>query len=157
MKVQWLSVLAVVFSPISIAQPPADDIESIRALRAESNAAIARHDVAAFRSFLSGDFVVSISTGEIDRSRDGHARAIAEHFEQYPDVIYVRKSREIQISDAYPLAIESGEWTGSRTTATGRLENGGRYTAAWRKTGDGWKIYSELYVALYCRGPGCEK
>ena len=81
--------------------------------------------------------------------------AIAEHFEQYPDVVYVRMPRDIQISEAYPLAIESGEWTGSRTTATGRLENGGRYTAAWRRTDDGWKIYSELYVGLYCVGPGC--
>jgi len=37
----------------------------------------------------------------------------------------------------------------------GKLENGGQYTAAWRKTDGIWRIYSELYVGLYCNGVDC--
>ena len=46
-----------------------DDAETIRALRMESNEAIARHDVDTLQSFLDEDFVISISTGVIERSR----------------------------------------------------------------------------------------
>ena len=132
-----------------------NDTESIRALREHSNEAIARHDANAIGSFLSNDYVITISTGVIVRSKDEHVRSFAEHFEEYPDVVYVRTPSQITISDAYPLALEQGTWVGTRTTRNGKLESGGKYAAAWRKTGKGWKIYSELFVALYCHGADC--
>jgi ketosteroid isomerase-like protein len=155
MRAPWpiIIVLLLVSGQLSAG----DDAETIRELRAQSNAAIARHDAAAVGSFLSEDFVITISTGAIERSRDEHIQSFAAHFEEFPDVVYVRTPSSIQLSDAYPIAIESGEWTGTRTIERGRYENGGRYTAAWRKTDGGWKIYSELYVGLYCDGPGCEE
>ena len=133
----------------------ADDVEEIRTIRMESNAAIARHDVDALQSVLDEDFVITISTGAIERSRDGHGRSFALHFEHYPDVVYVRTPSEITLSDVYPLAIEHGTWVGSRTSENGKLENGGEYTAAWRKTDGVWRIYSELFVGLYCSGADC--
>tara|TARA_R110000782_G_scaffold17816_22_gene49579 strand:+ start:812 stop:1264 length:453 start_codon:yes stop_codon:yes gene_type:complete len=132
-----------------------DDAETIRALRMESNEAIARHDVDTLQSFLDEDFVISISTGVIERSRAEHGRTFALHFEQFPDVVYVRTPLEITLSEAYPLAIERGTWVGSRTGKNGKLQNGGQYTAAWRKTDGIWRIYSELYVGLYCNGVDC--
>jgi hypothetical protein len=107
------------------------------------------------QSFLDEDFVITISTGEIERSRDEHGRLFALHFEQYPDVVYIRTPSDITLSKAYPLAIEHGTWTGSRTSKRGKLENGGQYTAAWRKTDGVWRIISELFVGLYCTGAGC--
>lgn len=132
-----------------------DNVENIRDLRLQSNAAIARHDVAAMQSFLAEDYVISISTGAIERSKEEHGRSFAAHFEEFSDVVYVRTPVRIIISEAYPLAIEHGTWTGSRTTKSGKLDNGGEYTAAWRKTDNGWRIYSELFVGLYCRGRDC--
>jgi ketosteroid isomerase-like protein len=132
-----------------------DDVETIRALRMQSNEAIAGHDARAVGSFLQDDFVITISTGAIERSRDEHIENFARHFEEFPDVVYIRTPSSITISEDYPLAIEQGTWVGARTTANGELENGGEYTAAWRKTDSGWKIYSELYVGLYCRGADC--
>lgn len=132
-----------------------DDANTIRALRMESNEAIARHDVDTLQSFLDEDFVISISTGAIERSRAEHGRSFALHFEQFPDVVYVRTPLEIALSETYPLAIERGTWVGSRTDKNGKLENGGQYTAAWRKTDGIWRIYSELYVGLYCNGVDC--
>ena len=131
------------------------DEAAIRSLRLQSNEAIARHNAAAVGSFLDDDYVITISTGAIERSRDEHVSSFAAHFAEYPDVVYVRTPTTINISAAYPLAIEHGTWAGSRTTTNGKLENGGEYTAAWRKIGTTWKIYSELFVALYCRGEDC--
>ena len=133
----------------------ADDVESIQTTRMQSNAAIARHDVDALQSVLDEDFEITISTGAIERSRDEHGRSFALHFEQYPDVVYIRTPTEITLSKAYPLAIEHGTWVGSRTSENGKLENGGQYTAAWRKTDGVWRIYSELFVGLYCNGADC--
>lgn len=132
-----------------------DDGEAIRTIRMKSNEAIARHDAGALESYLDEDFVITISTGAIERSRQEHARSFAQHFEQYPDVVYVRTPSEIILSNAYPLAIEHGTWVGSRTSENGKLENGGQYTAAWRKTDGVWRIYSELFVGLYCHGADC--
>ena len=132
-----------------------DDEDTIRALRMESNEAIARHDVDTLQSFLDEDFVITISTGAIERSRAEHGSSFALHFEQFPDVVYVRTPSEITLSEAYPLAIERGTWVGSRTDRNGKLENGGQYTAAWRKTDGTWRIYSELYVGLFCNGVDC--
>ncbi len=132
-----------------------DSPETIRAIRMQSNEAIARHDIESMQSFLDDDYVITISTGAIERSRDEHLESFTLHFAQYPDVVYVRTPSEIVISDAYPLAIERGSWVGSRTTANGKLENGGQYTAAWRKTDGAWRIHSELFVALYCHGADC--
>jgi len=133
----------------------ADDVGAIQAIRMKSNAAIARHDIDTLQSVLDEDFVISISTGDIERSRDEHGRSFELHFEQYPDVVYIRTPTEITLSKAYPLAIEHGTWVGSRTSENGKLENGGQYTAAWRKTDGVWRIYSELYVGLYCSGADC--
>jgi ketosteroid isomerase-like protein len=132
-----------------------DDAETIRVLREQSNEAIARHDAEAIGSFLSDDFVITISTGAIERSRDEHVKNFAQHFEEYPDVLYVRTPSQITISEAYPLALEQGTWAGTRTTTNGKLESGGQYAAAWKQTDKGWKIYSELFVALYCNGADC--
>jgi ketosteroid isomerase-like protein len=67
----------------------------------------------------------------------------------------VRTPSEITLSEAYPLAIEHGTWVGSRATENGKLENGGQYTAAWRKTDGVWRIYAELFVGIYCNGADC--
>lgn len=155
MRTLWL---VVVSAGVTLGAQDAlseNDAETIRSIRAQSNEAIARHDAASVGSFLAEDYVITISTGAIERSREEHIDSFAAHFEQYPDVVYVRTPTTISTSESYPLAIEHGAWVGSRTTTNGKLENGGEYTAAWRKTDGVWKIYSELFVALYCRGEDC--
>jgi ketosteroid isomerase-like protein len=132
------------------------DVEAIRTARMQYNEAIAQHDAGAMQSFLEEDYVVTISTGYIQRSRDEYVSSFATHFQRYPDVVYVRTPSEITLSDAYPLAIEHGTWVGSRTDENGKLENGGQYAAAWRKTDGTWRVYSELFVGLYCQGVDCQ-
>jgi ketosteroid isomerase-like protein len=155
MRNVWLSlgVAALVF--FSTPGNSSEEAESIRELRMLSNAAIDRHDVPGILSFLHDDYVITISTGSIGRSRGEHGRSFAEHFEEFPDAVYVRTPTGIELSEAFPLAIEQGNWVGTMTTNSGEREVGGLYTAAWKRTEAGWKIYSELFVALYCTGEGC--
>ena len=149
-------VPAILLSVLGSAAVYADEeTDAIRALRAQSNEAIAEHDVEGIRSFLSDDFVISVSTGSIERSRDEHISSFARYFDLFPDAIFVRTPSSVTVSDDYPLAIEQGTWVGTRTSVNGETESGGEYTAAWKMTDSGWKIYSELFVALYCRGEGC--
>jgi len=155
MKVSRLVLTALVLALVSTTVWAEDDAETIKTIRMKSNDAIARHDVDALQSYLDDDFVITISTGAIERSREEHGKSFAAHFEEHPDVVYVRTPSEITLSEAYPLAIEHGTWVGSRTTENGELENGGQYTAAWRKTDGIWRIYSELFVGLYCSGVDC--
>jgi ketosteroid isomerase-like protein len=155
MKVSRLVLAAFVLALVGTTVWAEDDAATIKTIRMKSNDAIARHDVDALQSYLDDDFVITISTGSIERSRDEHGKSFAAHFEEYPDVVYVRTPSEITLSEAYPLAIEHGTWVGSRTSENGKLENGGQYTAAWRKTDGVWRIYSELFVGLYCSGVDC--
>jgi ketosteroid isomerase-like protein len=155
MNVSRLVFAALMFTLVATTVWAEGDAEEIEIIRMKSNEAIARHDVEALQSYLDDDFVITISTGAIERSREEHGNSFAAHFEEYPDVVYVRTPSEITLSEAYPLAIEHGTWVGSRTTENGKLENGGQYTAAWRKTDGVWRIYSELFVGLYCDGADC--
>jgi ketosteroid isomerase-like protein len=131
------------------------EVEAIRSQRAASNRAIADHDTAAVVAFMSDDHVITDSTGHLERGRDGQTASWSQHFSAVPDVVYVRTPVKVIVSAAYPHAFESGAWTGSRSTARGLQDKGGEYAAVWRKTEGTWKIHSEIFVALYCRGEGC--
>jgi ketosteroid isomerase-like protein len=154
-RTAFLRILAVAFLASSLTAQASEDADSIRSLRAESNQAIAVHDVDAPIHFLDSEYVIAASSGDILQGREENAASWTGHFADFPDVVYIRTPLEVTISEAYPFAIESGTWVGSMTTANGKLEKGGRYTAGWRKVEGVWKIRSELYVSLYCHGVDC--
>ena len=120
MNASRLAFSALVLALCVVSAWAEDDVKEIQTNRMNSNEAIARHDVDALQSYLDEDFVISISTGAIERSREEH-----------------------------------GTWVGSRTAENGKFEIGGQYTAAWKKTDGVWRIYSELFVGLYCNGVDC--
>ena len=138
----------------AVAQPGAD-ADSIKSARAASNRAIAGHDVGAIVAFLDDEYVITDSTGHIEFSRQSQTRIWAEHFAAFPDVVYVRTPSNVAVSEAFPHALERGTWVGSRTTDQGWTDKGGEYSAVWRKVGGVWKVRSEMFVAMYCRGKGC--
>jgi ketosteroid isomerase-like protein len=132
-----------------------DDEEQIRDVRRQSNEAIARHDVQGAVAFLDEDFHASISNGGYRNGPAEMADAFAARFAESADAIYVRDPETVEIGGAGPFASETGLWTGSWTTPDGPYRIGGRYMAYWRKTDGRWRIHAELFVPLYCEGPGC--
>ena len=131
------------------------DEDRVRDARASFNAAIARHDVEAIVSFIDEDYQITTSLGQMFRGRDSEAETWRELFASRESLIYVRSPETVTISEAYPLAAESGTWTGSWSTPNGTVRTGGKYAAMWRKVDGDWKVRSELFVAIFCEGIDC--
>jgi ketosteroid isomerase-like protein len=131
------------------------DEQEIRRARAESNQAIARHDVPGILRFLEVDAHVSGSGGGFYDGRERMGEVFAARFAEFEDATYVRTPESVEISASGPFAAEIGSWVGSWTTPDGPFRTGGRYMAYWRRSDGGWLIHSEVYVALFCEGAGC--
>jgi hypothetical protein len=70
-------------------------------------------------------------------------------------MIFVREPEFIEASPNWPLAYESGTWTGRHGNPDGPAVISGRYSAQWVKRDGHWLIRSEVFVALHCSGDGC--
>jgi len=153
------SILAVVLglhvAPAPTTAQEVPDERRIRALRADFNAAIARHDLAAIAAFLEPGFRVSTSSGEFRNSAQEMLDAFSSRFTQTPDATYVRTPSTIDVSGNGLLAFESGQWVGTWTEVAGPYRMTGRYSAYWRKQDGRWRLHAELYVPLGCEGSGC--
>jgi len=127
------------------AQTPAD---AIRSLRAQFNAAIARHDIDAVMSFLDGQYQITVGNGGIFQGTTGERDAWREEFARASDLKYVRTPDSVEVSASGERAAEIGVWFGTWTAADGPHRLSGRYAAHWVKVGGSWKIRSELFVTL---------
>lgn len=136
------------------AAAPGDEA-AIRAVRAETNAAIAAHDVARLAASFTDDVVLVSGGGDAFAGRDGLVRAFTSAFAAPGFVDYVRTPLRIEIAGAGPRAAEHGRWLGRWRTSAGETRRSGIYLAQWLRAGGGWRIRAELYVTLACAGPGC--
>lgn len=150
-----LAVLASTAIASDAMSQAAPDEAQIRQARAESNRAIARHDVSAILARLTDEYQSSVSNGAFMQSRTEMGNAFAARFAESRDALYVRTPESVVVSTAGPVAAEFGSWTGSWTTPGGPFRTGGRYAAYWRKVAGRWLIHSELFVPLFCEGAGC--
>lgn len=132
-------------------QMPGDGA-SIRAARARSNAAIAKHDLAGVAAHWMPDIHIVTSTSAQGTGREINARRMAEQFKRRPDTVYVRTPSAVEVMSPWDVASERGEWTGRWTETDGVVEIGGTYLAQWRKLAGVWLIQAELFVPTHCRG-----
>ena len=146
MKSVVLACLLVGTGLAGLAQTNNDETE-IRRVRGESNAAIAKSDLAAFANSLTDDFVMVRGNG-VFASRADYEKAFEEDFRKPGSVRYERIIDSIDLSKAGPLAAEHGHWVGRMPD--GHSAYSGTYLAMWRHTDNGWKIRSELFVRLTC-------
>lgn len=128
------------------------DETSIRAARARSNAAIAKHDVAGISAHWMPDVHIVTSTSAQGSGRDVNGQRMAEQFKRRSDTVYVRTPATVEINVPWAVASERGEWTGRWTEPDGVVEIGGTYLAQWRKVDGGWLIQAELFVPTHCKG-----
>ncbi len=128
------------------------DETSIRAARARSNAAIAKHDVAGIAAHWMPDVHMVTSTSAQVAGREVNGQRMAEGFKRRPDTVYVRTPTAVEINAPWTVASERGEWTGRWTEPDGVVEIGGTYLAQWRKVDGTWLIQAELFVPTHCRG-----
>jgi uncharacterized protein (TIGR02246 family) len=128
------------------------DEDAIRAARAGSNRAIARHDLDGIASVWMDDVLVLGSTSVQLLGAPANRRFYAAQFARRPDTVWVRTPSAVSVMADWHVAAEEGHWSGHWTEPDGPLALNGRYMAQWVRTADGWRIQGELYVPTACAG-----
>ena len=142
------SVLASA-APSNTSRP--DDAADVRAARAQQNEAIAARDLDRVASFWIDDVLVTAGLGFTLRGRVAYRGAFAAD----SMIVYRREPEHVQVNAHWPIAWETGAWTGRRAGQSGPALLTGRYSAQWVKQNGRWLIRSELFVALDCSGVAC--
>lgn len=133
----------------------AADAAAIRALRAESNRAIAAHDLARFTPVFADDAVFVWSNGSTTVGKAALQTIFLRDFADPAFDRYVRTPERVAVAANGVRAVEHGTWTALNHNAEGETRYGGDYSAHWVRTERGWKIQGELYVKLRCAGSLC--
>jgi ketosteroid isomerase-like protein len=118
----------------------------IRALRAQSNEAIARCDALGVTALMLPDVVVAAAGGLLLRGQEAVRIALAEQMTEPEFRGYVRTPTAIDHVDGAESAIESGRWVGRRQDRLRVTERRGSYVAEWQYTASGWRTRSERFV-----------
>jgi len=126
----------------------------VRAARAAQNTAIAAHDLDRAATYWTEDVVIRSGLGRVVQGRASYRAAMAGDAE----TVFRREPDRVDVSDnvKWPLAFESGTWTG-RSARDNRPLIRGRYAAQWIKRDGRWLIRAEVFVALGCSGAGCNR
>jgi ketosteroid isomerase-like protein len=149
-----LSAVAVVgsFALGRVAPQTSREAAAVRSARSAQNTAIAAHDFDRAATYWTEDVVIRSGLGRVVQGRANYHAAMAADsatvFRREPDRV------DVSGNDRWPLAFESGTWTGSRA---GRQLIRGRYAAQWIKRNGRWLIRAEVFVALGCSGEGCSR
>ena len=152
MRAVVLGVAPLVLAVTVLAQ--GNDIGRIRATRLEQNRAMAAHDVDRAASFWTTDVTLRRGLGHSVVGRDAY-RALVSQPVTDSTMVYERTPTSIEVGKQWPLAFETGTWSG-RIGGKGAPVIGGKYSAQWVKRDSAWLIRSEVFVALTCSGVGCK-
>ena len=126
------------------------DRAAIFKLRAEHNRAIASGDAETFLKLAADNYVSIFGGGTIIRSKEELRRVWMERPQQC-----ARSSHQVEIGmvGGQFRAAELGKWRCDARNP--ERVTSGSYFAHWSKTKDGWRVVSDTYVSLVCRGSGC--
>jgi ketosteroid isomerase-like protein len=119
-----------------------DEIVAIRALRTQSNNAIARHDVGPALAILRDDVRVIASGGQLFDGATSMGHAFEQTFADPQFIRFVRRPETIDVNGT--TAAEAGAWEGVWKSHTVH----GKYLARWQRERAGWRVVSELYIPL---------
>lgn len=151
-----LSVVALLgsFAFGRAASQTSREAAAVRSARSAQNTAIAGHDFDRAASYWTEDVVIRSGLGRVVQGRANYRAALAAD----SATVFHRESDRVDVSgnDRWPLAFESGTWTGSGAR-DGRPLIRGRYAAQWIKRDGRWLIRAEVFVALGCSGDGCSR
>jgi ketosteroid isomerase-like protein len=137
-----------------VSQPPSQspsDTSAIRAARQDQNRAIRDRDLDRAATYWTPDIIVLAGLGARVRGIDSLKAA----FGADGRIVYERIPSDVRVSAGWPLAWETGTWTGKDRTSSDAILITGRYSAQWVRTDQGWKIRSELFVADRCFREAC--
>lgn len=139
---------------------PATAINAVRAQRAAFNEAIASKDVdAAAATMHERVILVTGTASEVFTGRATQRSLWQKDFESPGRAVYVRTTDCVRVSEAFPVALETGRWRGVRDDkANGPVaENfaAGVYAAKWRRVDGTWLLEAEIFATEACGGDFC--
>ena len=137
--------------PLAASTRPSAEAE-IRALRAQSNAAIAAHDIAAMRPHYLPDFTILPGSSGAPSDLVTFLARIATTFADPTFVTYVRMPATVTIGATGKRAAETGTWVGRWNNMDGVMRLSGVYQATWVPRDGGWRLLNESFVTLGCTG-----
>ena len=138
---------------VQTGRQPSREAAAVRAARSAQNTAIVAHDLDRVATFWTEDVVIRSALGRVIQGRDTYRSTLGAD----TATVYQREPDRVDVSDneRWPLAFESGTWTGRSPKGQPLLR--GRYAAQWIKRDGRWLIRSEVFVALGCSGSGCSR
>jgi hypothetical protein len=145
-----LALIFIATSAMAFAEGPDED--SIRSVRSLSNTAIKNHDIESLKETWLPNLHVTTSSGLVASSAEELAQLFTKSFSDPNFIATVRTPIEIKLSPGQTYAAERGTWIGSWKNGSGVMSIEGIYLAQWHKVETGWRIRSELFVALSCDG-----
>jgi ketosteroid isomerase-like protein len=145
---------AALLAAVQSTRQPSREAAAVRAARTAQNAAIAAGDLDRAASYWTDDVVIRSALGRVIQGRATYRSTLGAD----SVTLYKREPERVDVSDneRWPLAFESGSWTG-RDPKSGRPLIRGRYAAQWIKRDGRWLIRSEVFVALGCANSGCSR
>ena len=115
----------------------------IRAARTESNAAIAKIDIAAVSKYWMNDYVEISSDGSLISGKEKVIADWTKMFENDPSIRFERQCQKIEFARAGTVAMEKGI-----LIYTSPNNYKGYYTALWRKINGVWVTQMENFVSI---------
>ena len=130
--------------------------EAIKARRARQNEAILANKIDEIASFWTDDVTICRGLGVQLSGKAAYRKLFEEDTNPADKIVYQREPRAVEARAHWPLAFETGTWTGRQGDAKGPAVLSGRYSAQWVKRDGTWLIRSEVFVATGGSGPGLQ-
>jgi len=127
-----------------------EDEAAIRLARQTQTRAIADGDLDTVASYWTDDVTIRRGLGH-PVAGIAAARAMLDATNADAaggKLIYQREAVTVEVSTCWPLAYEEGRWAGYAGDVSTAPVVVGRYAAQWVKRHAGWRIRSEVFVAL---------
>jgi len=137
---------------LALAAAVGGDVAEIRSLRAQSNAAIARHRAGEARRLLTDDYTALPGSSGRPLTAAQTEQRLAAAFADPTFVTYVRTPKRIAVAASGKRAAETGRWLGLWRKGDGEMRLTGTYQATWVPQGGGWRLLNESFVTLRCSG-----
>jgi ketosteroid isomerase-like protein len=144
----------VLLAVLTVTARAATDQDAIKATRLQQNAAIAAFKVDEVAAAWTDDVTICRGLGTQLAGKAAYRKLFESDAPSPTQIVYQREPTAIDVSPHWPLAFETGVWTGHLGGVNGTIVISGRYSAQWVKRAGKWLIRSEVFVALEGSGPG---
>jgi ketosteroid isomerase-like protein len=149
-----IAVVAVAGLSATAAPAAATEQEKIKTERMRQNTAIVHFQVDEVASFWTDDVTICRGLGIQLSGKTAYRKLFESDAPSPTQIVYQRMPDAIEVSPLWPLAFESGVWSGHLGGVDGPVVISGRYSAQWVKREGRWLIRAEVFVALEGSGVG---